>query len=543
MPESKTESKPTKKRRGLWWKVPVCGLVVLLIAFGVFHVVVHQRVVNRLNAIRDAGHPVTLEELDAWYPYPDGPNAAEVYQQAFEAYVGDEEFEWSLPLLGEYVDMPEVGVRMPEEVAERVAYYLEQNKDAIALLVTAGQIDGCRYPIDLTKGLSMELPHLNPAHHGTDLLRLQITMHIDRGEFNAAADKCGTILAMARSMTGAPHYLTSMASISFAAQGLEEVQRVIHAGTVDDDRLQALIGNIHSIELMSTCARGVLSERCIGSDIFQNPYVHLGIDPDDLSQSFITRLWRASGVMDMDHVFYLDFLTTYFELLDNPQWPTPKTHQVLDRVPKMYAISSIILPSLAQYTRGAYQADTLCELAITGIAIERYRQMNGKLPVNLQELVPVYLDAVPTDFFTGESVRYRKVDNGAVVYSPGPDGIDQGGRPYDAKGSPEPYDSDISFLLGLSARKLWPVEKTGQRIGALDEDYGDYLVSDDDVFVEYLDKLEAEGFPKLAPRPLDGRWPSGRYGFEDESDSWDFDFETYELDADSEGGGGDETVE
>ena len=53
-----------KKRRGLLWKIPLGGLVLLLLAFAVFRFTVHQRVQNRLNAIRAAEYPVTLKELN-----------------------------------------------------------------------------------------------------------------------------------------------------------------------------------------------------------------------------------------------------------------------------------------------------------------------------------------------------------------------------------------------------------------------------------------------------------------------------------------------
>ena len=43
---------------------------------------------KELEKIRAAGQPVTLEDLDAWYPYPEqGKNAADIYQEAFDCIV------------------------------------------------------------------------------------------------------------------------------------------------------------------------------------------------------------------------------------------------------------------------------------------------------------------------------------------------------------------------------------------------------------------------------------------------------------------------
>ena len=41
------------------------------------------RVNSALAPLRAAGYPVTVEELDAWYPMPAGPNVADVYARAF----------------------------------------------------------------------------------------------------------------------------------------------------------------------------------------------------------------------------------------------------------------------------------------------------------------------------------------------------------------------------------------------------------------------------------------------------------------------------
>ena len=51
----------------------------------------------------------------------------------------------------------------------------------------------------------------------------------------------------------------------------------------------------------------------------------------------------------------------------------------------------------------------------------------GRLPSSIEELVPDYLQAVPSDPFNGEPMRFVVTDDGIVIYSVGEDGEDDGG--------------------------------------------------------------------------------------------------------------------
>ena len=65
--------------------------------------------------------------------------------------------------------------------------------------------------------------------------------------------------------------------------------------------------------------------------------------------------------------------------------------------------------------------------ALVMVAAERYRRLHGHLPRTLAALVPAQLQAVPLDPFDGQALRWRRLDRGALVYSIGPDGKDNGG--------------------------------------------------------------------------------------------------------------------
>ena len=66
----------------------------------------------------------------------------------------------------------------------------------------------------------------------------------------------------------------------------------------------------------------------------------------------------------------------------------------------------------------------------TRLALRAYRLRNGRYPANLNELVPSYLPQVPIDPFSdNQLLKYRADGNMYLLYSIGPDRVDDGGKP------------------------------------------------------------------------------------------------------------------
>jgi hypothetical protein len=71
---------------------------------------------------------------------------------------------------------------------------------------------------------------------------------------------------------------------------------------------------------------------------------------------------------------------------------------------------------------------------LCALALRAFRAENGKYPTALDELAPRYLKEIPADpFGGGEKLRYKRTANSYVLWSIGPDGKDDGGRPIPPK--------------------------------------------------------------------------------------------------------------
>jgi hypothetical protein len=78
-----------------------------------------------------------------------------------------------------------------------------------------------------------------------------------------------------------------------------------------------------------------------------------------------------------------------------------------------------------------YRHEAKLRLLICGLALRSYCVEKGQPPEKLADLVPDHLTAVPEDPYSGKPLVYRREADKYVLYTVGPDGQDDGGKPWD----------------------------------------------------------------------------------------------------------------
>lgn len=83
---------------------------------------------------------------------------------------------------------------------------------------------------------------------------------------------------------------------------------------------------------------------------------------------------------------------------------------------------TLMLPMNERILERTISTQAWQQMCLTQLALRRYELEHGKLPEKLEELVPVHLDSVPSDPFTGQPIRWIKEK--LTLYSVGPDLVD-----------------------------------------------------------------------------------------------------------------------
>ena len=124
-----------------------------------------------------------------------------------------------------------------------------------------------------------------------------------------------------------------------------------------------------------------------------------------------------------------------------------------------YWMTGRLLPSLPNFFRRMVQSEMERELAVSAIALKRYRLRHGAPAPSLAALVPEFLPHVPPDVMDGGELRYRLNTDGTwILYSVGEDGVDDGGDP----NPPVGWARIQSFTHGRDV--VWPQPATPDEI-------------------------------------------------------------------------------
>ena len=97
---------------------------------------------------------------------------------------------------------------------------------------------------------------------------------------------------------------------------------------------------------------------------------------------------------------------------------------------------SLLLPAVSSAMDAENRSTALTRLNTLSLALTVYRTEHGDYPESLSELENEF-DDLPTDPFSGETFRYRREDDGFVIYSVGPNLRDNDGKVYYLDETPE----------------------------------------------------------------------------------------------------------
>lgn len=464
-----------RRRRALPGSVLVLAAILLLAAafFGIYRVRLAWKVSARLQAIRRAGYPTTLEELNRWYPAirPED-NAAPLYANAFAQWNLKGTNSADLPYLGRAQPPPRKGPLKPE-VQEAIETLIGLNSAVFEKLHHAALKPACRYSMDFTPGFSAQVPHIHGIGICAQLLSLKVLLCRETGRTDDALVATADTWALSRSAASEPSILAGRIQMSCQEIVCADIERLLNRFRLSAEQLARLGDLLGSPTAALDLNRALAGERCEALAVFNLPPRSLvalvdnpsnpdpaNLDTGPLGDASISsmgiKFMRLSGWLDQDRLFYLDRFEEYDRAASRP---FPERYGALVYFHQMRAlhrrdesrflISRIMLRPLSGIlVRSVIHAAEL-RTTRTALVIERYRLAHGdEPPDDLESLVGEFLDTLPEDPFDGRPLRYRRLARGYVVYSIGPDVRDDDGterkqRTYAQllSGKPEvPYD-------------------------------------------------------------------------------------------------------
>ncbi len=440
------ETIPQKRRKLRFYHILIILLLIGAAAFTIFRLRTKAELRARIEAIRAAGYPVTLAELDRWYTIPDGAeNAAFTIMDAFAHYKQwDRQKAISMPVVGQ-AKLPARTEPIAEKARLLIAQYIADNNEAIELLNTGAAIEHCRYPVDLSDGFNALIPYLGELKIAIQMLNLEAMLHAENGDPESAVRSVKSALGVLRSLQKEPVAVSQLVRVACQALTLSVLEWLVNRIELTDGQLAELsrvlaTADEHSLDFN----RAFIGEMCSGIALLTLPSSQISQFLSDYRnrsskspfesnlRAMALDLRRFAGLNDRIAIIYLDYMKDFIEAnRDAFEGRGEAIGTVLDnKLESMWKRDLFLrefMPGLPRLSAINLRAMAHLRTARTAIAIQRYRLAAGKLPEALKDLVPNYLDAVPTDPFDGRELRYEKLGVGFVVYSIDKDLHDDGG--------------------------------------------------------------------------------------------------------------------
>lgn len=422
---------------------------------------------KELDRLSAAGHPLTLAEIAPPVP-PPGENAADVYQQAFDAYrVSTEEAEEILS--GEPSDSPEAMVVAREVVAANEKYF--------DLLDRASRMPQCVFPVDWEAGAGAVFAHWKYMRDAARMLGVRAKVLNADGRSDEALADCATVFRMARHARTEPSLIAQLFAGELQSTITSAFEETLCSGGLSAEACRDAFDQLRRSAERPSLSRGMETELAFGIWFFD--YVRRGPIRDVASLISVSCpagallrsekrgrialvLYRTVGrpVLNLDQLAHLRAWADFYAATERP-WPESgerieTTEASVDALPVWRTpVTKLAFPTFtrAVWTRELRTA-SVCA-AQTALALAAYHGDHGAYPDSLADLEAEGW-GLPADPFGGGPYRYRREGDGFVVWSIGPDvDDDNAARDYDAyreqteadreERERNPYDYDVIF--------------------------------------------------------------------------------------------------
>ncbi len=402
-----------------------------------------RRVERKLQAIRNAGQPVTISEA-APPPVPDDQNAAVLYQQILR--VDFNHRRQSTDSLLEATGHSKLIVSefgKDGSNADRAQAVLNDPAivDILETLEQASLRPECAFPIRWESRMPVPLPHLIRLLRAAQWLSAKARLCTIDGDPDEALRWLGVVFRMSDHCSRGPTINAQYIAAALQRTGLEQLERTLSQTTPSAKSTRDVLDCLERLDIKVRFDQALPGERAEGID----SYTRLRYPPPQSvyppSPRFApTRLlycYRFGLFRPLYNADLSKYLTRMEEVMHRATLPSaqPTPPRPPRRLPRRWVPFG--LDHMLQFVEFLGALDDLLEMRDVAImennigrvalALTLYKIERGEYPATLDELQATLNWKLPEDFFAGAAMTYQRRGDGFLLYSFGVDRDDDGG--------------------------------------------------------------------------------------------------------------------
>ncbi|MHC4499670.1 MAG: hypothetical protein ACYS9T_01720 [Planctomycetota bacterium] len=373
-----------------------------------------------------------------WSQHQD--NAALLYYQAFMLYQEPQDGA-TLRALGEVL-------KGRAEPNETVSKYVEQNRPALKLALTAAEIPDCDWGLDFSQGTSMQIPHLRPIRSLSQIVIAEARILAAHNEYRTALGRCLSAHKMA-AHAGDDMIISVLVGIRIADMANECIQAILSEMPQDLQTLYWLKEQLAKVErrpaTLLKLKKSIMNDANSTSidltkdkinkvlSVFLEPIVALSGDNSDRKQTPRPQEQREEADFDLEkavvervraadeqffernRAYWQEHAASAAAALDLPYAEAYRKLKELDDRPKKAAVhntdatlTAILVPACDRIYNYEVKRNTLYNAIVTAVDIYITIAKTGQLP---DALPP----GSPKDLFSAQYFEYEKGTDGFIL--------------------------------------------------------------------------------------------------------------------------------
>lgn len=453
----------TRWRWRKWLLFSILGLVVLLLGVKAYQFLIGNFSAKLEEAIAEADRQDPgwrLQELEARRRViPDDRNSAGPALMVRTMMPRD----WSTEKLDRLLEKLPPEAQLNDQQQRELIDLLEAVEGPISQALVLADMPEGRYAINWSPDyISTLLPHTQEVRGVANLLLTGALLEAQEGNGDVTLRYCQAALNAGRSIGDEPTMISLLVRVACREMTIRCIERTL-AQTLPSEAslrsIQKLLEDEEAQPLLLIAARG---ERAGQHQLLQ------AIKDGNVNASQLAGLGGSSGFQGWAgnlaggtlarraHPWTLRWMSEFVEIAKLPlEEQEPRLRELEIQVKNdPPVLSRLLIPAVLKVSQAFQRSQATVRCAIMALAAERYRLAKGHWPDSLSALVPEFVGKVATDPYDGAPLRYRRLADGVVIYSVGPDKTDDGGTL--DRTNPLRAGTDLGFRLWDVAQRRQP---------------------------------------------------------------------------------------
>ncbi len=405
--------------------VSVFLIVLIILVMSVWNYTASRALKKEISQIRNAGQPVTFEDLEARLPaVSDQDNAARFYQAGMALMVRKKEI--TKPLFEKFLLTSEntISTQPSRDVLAQIKSIFDDNQLALEMFDRGNRLPALRTELWIKNGMQFNLDRLHEVRLAAQLLAMRTRYLAITNHPQKAVDSAVSALRLTRLKKQQPLLINCMVDIVCLGLAYNDIEFILRYSRPTDLSLADLQKALQAVD-PPTLEEAVLTERVYGIELMRNT---LPTENVSFGSALLPERWpKIMGYSPFVRQMAVGYLRDMANILTTAKKPWPDILPAIKNLKPSSLFGKILGLPFGAFTENLAMRLGTGRSTLIAVMIERYRLAHGKLPDSLNDLVPTYTQSLPLDPFTGKNLIYRREKTGYVVYSVGKNLKDDGG--------------------------------------------------------------------------------------------------------------------